>query len=48
MEKVVTFLVGALMLVFMSSLVLAEGDITLDVIICQYGPNTNDWFLAPA
>ena len=20
-------------------------DITLDVIICQYGPNTNDWFL---
>ena len=22
-----------------------EGDITLDVIICQYGPNTNDWFL---
>ncbi len=21
------------------------GDITLDVIICQYGPNTNDWFL---
>ena len=24
----------------------AEGDeITLDVIICQYGPNTNDWFL---
>ena len=23
----------------------AEGDITLDVIICQYGPNTNEWFL---
>ena len=24
----------------------AEGDeITLDVIICQYGPNTQDWFL---
>ncbi len=22
-----------------------EGDITLDVIICQYGPNTNEWFL---
>ena len=21
------------------------GDITLDVIICQYGPNTNEWFL---
>ena len=23
----------------------AADDITLDVIICQYGPNTNDWFL---
>ena len=23
----------------------AEDAITLDVIICQYGPNTNDWFL---
>ena len=23
----------------------AEDEITLDVIICQYGPNTNDWFL---
>ena len=22
-----------------------DGDITLDVIICQYGPNTNEWFL---
>jgi len=24
---------------------LADDEITLDVIICQYGPNTNDWFL---
>ena len=23
----------------------ADADITLDVIICQYGPNTNEWFL---
>ena len=23
----------------------AEGQTVLDVIICQYGPNTNDWFL---
>ena len=23
----------------------AEDEITLDVIICQYGPNTHDWFL---
>ena len=27
------------------SVTAAESDITLDVIICQYGPNTNDWFL---
>ena len=31
----------------MASMASAEeaGDITLDVIICQYGPNTNEWFL---
>ena len=23
----------------------AQADVELDVIICQYGPNTNDWFL---
>lgn len=23
----------------------AAGEITLDVIICQYGPNTQEWFL---
>ena len=23
----------------------AYADVELDVIICQYGPNTNDWFL---
>ena len=23
----------------------ADDEITLDVIICQYGPNTQDWFL---
>jgi len=40
----------ALFLVLMlavSCCAFAEGadEITLDVIICQYGPNTNDWFL---
>ena len=23
----------------------AQAEVELDVIICQYGPNTNDWFL---
>ena len=23
----------------------ADDDITLDVMICQYGPNTQEWFL---
>lgn len=32
-----------LLLLSASSFALAE-DITLDVIICQYGPNTSDWF----
>lgn len=34
-----------LALLFPVSLVQAEDEITLDVIICQYGPNTQDWFL---
>ena len=44
MKKIV-----ALMMAFclvLSCAAFAEADpITLDVIICQYGPNTNDWFL---
>lgn len=44
--KKLTALILALMLV-LGCCAFAEGsgDITLDVIICQYGPNTNDWFL---
>ena len=26
----------------------ADDEITLDVIICQYGPNTTEWVLAKA
>lgn len=44
MKKFVALLLTALMLLSCTSFALAE-DITLDVIICQYGPNTNDWFL---
>ena len=44
--KKLTALILALMLA-LGCCAFAEGsgDITLDVIICQYGPNTNDWFL---
>lgn len=45
MKKLIAILLAVLMLVSMSSIALAEDEITLDVIICQYGNNTNDWFL---
>ena len=39
-------LVMAMLLALGCCAAFAEGDeITLDVIICQYGPNTQDWFL---
>lgn len=44
MKKLVTLLLAALMLVTFASFGAAE-DITLDVIIAQYGPNTQNWFL---
>ncbi|MER2235680.1 MAG: extracellular solute-binding protein [Candidatus Limivicinus sp.] len=46
MKKVFAlFLIVALMLCMVPAAFAADDDITLDVIICQYGPNTNDWFL---
>lgn len=49
MKKTLSLLLALLMLVAIvpSMAVQAEGaeEITLDVIICQYGPNTQDWFL---
>ena len=44
MKKIVSLLLAVLMLVGCVSFASAE-DITLDVIICQYGPNTENWFL---
>ena len=45
MKKLAALLL-ALLLVLGCCSAFAEGDeITLDVIICQYGPNTQDWFL---
>ena len=46
MKKLIALLLAALMVFALgSSALAAEDEITLDVIICQYGPNTNDWFL---
>ncbi len=45
MKKLLALVLAA-MLALGCCAAFAEGDgITLDVIICQYGPNTNDWFL---
>ena len=43
--KKLTALILALMLALSCCAFAESGDITLDVIICQYGPNTNEWFL---
>ena len=44
--KKIAALILAMLLAFGCCAAFAEGDeITLDVIICQYGPNTQEWFL---
>ena len=48
MKKMTKVLVGAALAMTLAAgtAVMAQADdITLDVIICQYGPNTNEWFL---
>lgn len=45
MKKVVSLVLALLMVLSAFSFAAAEEPITLDVIICQYGPNTQDWFL---
>lgn len=44
MKKLVALLLAILITVSLVGFAAAEGDITLDVIICQYGNNTNNWF----
>ncbi len=44
MRKIVALFLALLMSVSLFGFAAAEGDITLDVIICQYGNNTNNWF----
>ena len=45
MKKLIALLAALLLALSCVGGALAEDDITLDVIICQYGPNTQDWFL---
>jgi len=44
MKKIVALLLTLLLTVSCIGFAAAEDDITLDVIICQYGNNTNNWF----
>ena len=45
MKKLIALLAALLLALSCAGAALAEDGITLDVIICQYGPNTQDWFL---
>ncbi len=43
--KKIALLLAAMLLMTFACPAMAEETITLDVIICQYGPNTQNWFL---
>ena len=45
MKKFLAILLALVMIASISVCSFADDEITLDVIICQYGPNTEDWFL---
>ena len=48
MKKMIALLLAVVMVFGLGSMTFAaeaEGEITLDVIIAQYGPNTEEWFL---
>ena len=45
MKKIMAMLLALIMVFALGSSAFAADEITLDVIICQYGPNTEDWFL---
>ena len=45
MKKLVALLAALLLVVSCAGVAMAEDEITLDVIICQYGNNTENWFL---
>ena len=45
MKKILALVLALCMVFSICAVASADDDITLDVIICQYGPNTQDWFL---
>ncbi|MBR0228329.1 MAG: extracellular solute-binding protein, partial [Clostridia bacterium] len=45
MKKILALVLALTMALGCAAFAMAEDDITLDVIICQYGPNTQEWFL---
>ena len=45
MKKLIALLAALLLVVSCAGVAMAEDEITLDVIICQYGNNTENWFL---
>ena len=45
MKKLLALVLALVMALGCAAFAAAEDDITLDVIICQYGPNTQEWFL---
>ena len=45
MKKLTALFLALMMVLACTAFASAEDEITLDVIICQYGPNTENWFL---
>ena len=45
MKKLVALFLALVMAFALVGVAAAEDEITLDVIICEYGPNTREWFL---
>ena len=45
MKKILALALVLMMALGCAAFAHAEGEITLDVIICEYGNNTRDWFL---